>query len=931
MAWHNIKQTNNNLKILYLNARSIKNKMDELEILISEEDFEIIIITETWVKKQEEKYYNFKDFKATFVTREKTGGGLGIFIKNLYDFEILEKIENDFSYIAIRLKLLDLTICAVYKPPSVKNNIFTNFLDEKLENLVNMDCIMVGDMNINLLEENNDSKRLKDIYYSNNFKLCNNKTSTRDTADKKSLLDHVITNTIDSNISIEFKTSPISDHKIQIINIPTNYKQKTSKFNYITANKFYVDKLKEELLLLNYRKYSYNNVNEYYNSIVDIFGRCIYQINVKIKTNSKPWFSEKTSKLMKTRDNFFKKKKQHPENIAYEESYTFYNKIVKKQIRLDKQTYYKEKFKSNDSKQIWESINYLLTSKSKKQKNCIDNLVINNTEIKNQQMICEEMNNHFISIGQKLADKISIKENIPEEVNSKSMFLDDNDIDEEEIKDIIDNLNIHKSTGADNISVKIVKTVKTELIPILKYLVKLSLQKSIFPEKMKFAQITPVFKCNKTSNPNNYRPISVLPVMSKILEKIMNIKLTNFLEKQNLIFDNQYGFRKSRDTEVATMDVITNIQLNLDNDQKCGILSLDLCKAFDTVNHDILLIKLFNMGIRGKIYRWFESYIQNRKQCVKIGSNVSSYKTITCGVPQGSILGPTLFLIYINSISKLKLYGQIKLFADDTTIIYCGKNITNIKLNIQKDLQNIFEWLESNKLTLNFDKSSFMYITKQRLNIEKRPIIFNEKNINYTDHIKFLGLYIDQNLSWRKHVEIIRNSISPLIGILFKIRHYISLNYLKNIYYALIYSKIQYLISIWGTANSIVLKPLKKLQNKVIKCIHKLPHLEPTINLYRPNKYLDINNLYNVKICIFIHSLILKYKISNITFKIVNDLHTHNTRQTNFLQTIKISSNFGKRSLLYNGIILYNNIPQQIKTIKKIPLFKFNMKKYFLR
>lgn len=910
----------------------MKNKMEELEIIIFQEDVQIIIITETWVRKQEEKYYNFKNFKSVYATREKTGGGVGIFIKNSYNFEILEKIESDFSYISIKMKIFNLIICAVYKSPSIKNNFFMNFLDEKLENLttLNMECLLIGDININVLDETNDTKRLLDIYHSNNFKLCNNKISTRDTTSNKSLLDHVLSNYV-NNIKINFKMSPISDHKIQILDIPTKIKKNIPKYENFTINKFHIEKLRNELSILDCRKHSFEDINEYYDSIIETFEKSMYKITIKRKNNSKPWFTEEISNYMKIRDKLYEKKKKYPNNINYVDEYGYYNKKVKKLIRETKQNFYKKTFNNSNNKCIWKHLNFLLTSKSKDNISSIPNLFVNNKIIEDQQLICEEMNYHFTSIGPKLSAQILDKNRMEEELNSKSIFLDENEIIDQDIKEIIDNLDINKASGYDNITVKIIKTVKIQLVPIIKYLVKLSLRTSKFPEKMKYAKVSPIFKNGDKSNPNNYRPISVLPVLSKILEKIINKKLSYFLENKNLLFNNQYGFRKSRDSEVAAMDVITNIQLNLDNNKKCGIVSLDLCKAFDTVNHDILLIKLFEIGIRGNIYRWFENYIKNRKQYIKLGNNVSSYMKITCGVPQGSILGPTLFLIYINSLSKLKLNGEIKLFADDTTIVYFANSITEIYSYIQDDLKIIFNWLESYKLTLNFSKSSFMYISKKKININKNPIIFNGKKLNYKNNIKFLGLFIDENLSWRKHIEHIRNCISPLIGILFKIRNYVPLKYLKFIYYALVHSKMQYLISIWGSANLTVLQPLKKLQNKIIKCIHKLPYLEPTINLYKPKGYFDIVNLYNLRICIFIHSLILKEKYSSIKFQKVNDLHTHETRQNNLLKTAKVKSNVGKKSLLYSGFQIYNKLPKKIKEIKKIIVFKNNLKKHFLK
>lgn len=225
---------------------------------------------------------------------------------------------------------------------------------------------------------------------------------------------------------------------------------------------------------------------------------------------------------------------------------------------------------------------------------------------------------------------------------------------------------------------------------------------------------------------------------------------------------------------------------------------------------------LYNIGVRGKSFQWFQSYLNNRKQFFQINNEYSTQQLITCGVPQGSVLGPILFLIYINSISNLKLKVNIKLFADDTTIIYYGEDIPKIYTDIQYDLKIISIWLQSYKLSLNYEKSKFMFITKNQLNDNFLTTIkFNNREIKYSKTIKFLGLHLDENLSWKKHIEHLRKYIAPIIGILYKARNYIRLRHLKNIYFSLIYSKLQYLNPVWGTVSISTLKPLKTLQNKM--------------------------------------------------------------------------------------------------------------------
>ena len=319
------------------------------------------------------------------------------------------------------------------------------------------------------------------------------------------------------------------------------------------------------------------------------------------------------------------------------------------------------------------------------------------------------MNKFFSSVRYNLASKMpypikQFSEYLPQVNFPGSFFFNPVSSSEIELEEVV-TIPQNKAHGLYSFPTHILRSAKHNISQPLSVLLNKSLEYGIYPTKLKIAKVIPMYKNDDPSDPFNYRPISLLSVFNRIFEKITYYRLKSFLEKKNIFNDTQYGFREKRSTEHAILDIINQIENNMDNKMySCGIF-IDLKKAFDTVDHLILLQKLDHYGVRGVTNNWFASYLLGRQQKTQIGAkNISKKEVILSGVPQGSVLGPLLFLVYINDISNSSDQLKFYLFADDTNLLYADKNLRELENKVNTELSKIYDWLVANKLSLNIKK-----------------------------------------------------------------------------------------------------------------------------------------------------------------------------------------------------------------------------------
>ena len=800
--------------------------------------------------------------------------------------------KRTYEGIAITIKTAEnkkVKIINIYRPPrETFDEFINNFVPTISDQIKNTnEVIVAGDFNLNLLNLNN--RKIYNYFdHMLNLHLIPKITFPTHFLDKTcTLIDNIFSKVSPASQSLEsgILVSNISDHYPTFISINLNLiKLRQPKFTTIKmSNPDSINNVNAELELINFEQIlstnPYSDPNNNYNILQNIISSYLdkhFPVKTvrfnKHKHKNNVWITKGIIRSIKFKDKLYKLTKttstNNPSYLVHKQNLKVYKNILKSVIKEAKFKFYESQFQKNakDIKKTWKVINSVLKS-SQKNDDFPSYLNVSNKIVSDQKNIIEAMNSYFTSIGQKIAPESN------ETFDSFSDFFSNKhnhefhfeQISENEVLKIINHMQSKDSEDVHGLSTKIIKQISQALYKPITLIINQSFRTGVFPDELKIAKIIPIYKGNESNinEVNNYRPISILPVLSKIFEKIVFNQLYNYFSEQNLFFMSQYGFRRDHSTEFATLELTNRIHEHLNNGLNPITVYMDLSKAFDTINHKILLTKLKHYGIANTEIQWFTNYLTNRFQYVTHNNIKSSLKEITTGVPQGSILGPLLFIIYINDLPSVTDLNIIQ-YADDTCLLIPFKHTLNqnklqsASNQINNKLNTIHKWLAANKLSLNINKTKCTIFHYKQKMLDTFPNIqINNLPLNFVHHYKFLGIMIDDTLTWDTHINYLSNKLSKVNALLSKLKHFFPKKTLLTIYNSLFLSNINYGITSWGLGGTDRIETIQKKSIRNINSSSYNAHTEPICRELRILFFKDILNLACLK---FYH----KYKNKNV-------------------------------------------------------------------
>ena len=886
-----------NPSVMSINIQSLSAKFNDLKslvssLLISNCAPDVICLQEIW-RIPGSEFFNLDGYHSLeFSIRQSNaqGGGVGIFVKKELNFSVNKKLSVfherilESIFVDVTFNNKKISIGSLYRPgtqhPSLTpSEQFTQFCElfsaiADCANNSHIPTYIFGDTNIDCLKYGTcaNSSNYVDMLFSHGMIQVVSKP-TRCTLTSATLIDHVITNSIADSYETIILISQLSDH-FPVLHFLSCSKHRSTpktiaKRDFSDANLNY---FRTSLSALGWQdvisasdpQLALNSFSETFTSLYDIHFPLVTKKFNKNFHRIEPWI---TGGLLTSRRKKIELEKQMLVNPSPSSTlnYKTFRNVYNKVLRAAKKLYFEQQLILNQSnvKQTWNLIRLAMNKKTEKSSS-VPCLTVNNRSVTDHAEMANLFNDFFTSISSAIVNEINPSDSPPDEEFSENIPLFSFSSTPLTVKEVVEaalQLQPKKTLDFTGLSVWFVQKIINEISIPLHHIFARSLVEGAVPQQLKLAKVIPVFKSGKKDVMDNYRPISLLSCYSKIIEKIVCTRLTCFLDVNKLISSSQFGFRKKHSTLHPLIHFQNFVSSALDKGEHAVAIFCDLRKAFDTVDHRILLVKLRKMGVRGAELLWFQNYLTGRRQIVSINGSNSLLLSILIGVPQGSILGPLLFLIYINDLPLCSELFAL-LFADDTTLLLAGPNLEELTVKINTEFKKVVDFFRSHKLALHPEKTKFILFSNSSvarskqvnisLNFNNDGDVVDTKLISPLTRItveseipavKFLGVLIDPLLNFKCHIDSLIGKISKSLYFLRTVKNVLTSPALKAIYYSTVHSHFIYAIHIWSCSNQSNLNRLFLKQKMALRIVHNSSFNAHTEPLFKKSNILPLPKL----------------------------------------------------------------------------------------
>ena len=912
--------------------------MDQVQHVLTEENFDILMINETWLNsKNDGALLEIPGY--TFYRKDRknqAGGGVGAYVKEsanlIYRQDISEMNDVEQIWFESELKPIgQVLIGTIYRPPNSREDYFDKILDV-------MDClssegkeiVLAGDLNFNCnSEDHNKIKTIKQMYSMEQIvksatrSVFKQDSKTGNLTLIESLIDVILTTCNEFHRNTNVKEYNISDHKLVKTQLYAEVLHKHQTVTYRNYKYFneqaFINELKNSDILQNIN--SFENTQDAWQAFKDEFTRIsnnhapLRSSRLKIRKN--PWIDKEILEMMYKRDGLYKKAKKTKDPNDYR-LYRSARNNVTSMIRL-KKTHYFETSLTNangDSATIWKILEQVLPKRKFSQLHT--------------SLTSDELLNHFASVGDNISATFGdYKSTGTDTVKGESIYkFEIPEITQTNIEQKLQKLPNYSSLDILNFDTKLLNLAYSHISQPLSDIYNMSLKDQVVINDWKLARVTPVYKGKGSfEDPSSYRPIASVGHLAKVLEKTVNDHLMSYLIKHQFISIDQFAYQKHNSTQTAVHRIVEDL-LEAHNEGEYAICCfLDISKCYDTIHHGILFKKLEKYGIKDSELNWIKSYVQNRSFKVNFNRELSKETSMNIGLPQGSTLGPTLFLLFTNDLSQALNEGNLNMYADDAGLYVMDKNEKEAKRKMQVSLDMAAKWYKENRLQLNENKCYIMLIGSKFKDIDCN-FYLNDKVIQKVDSVTYLGLIFDNKLTFQEHADYVVAKGKSKLSCLRKLAKILPEETLCNIYQTKIEPAIDYLGTVWGHTSSTNSAKGQRTQNMAARIIKNNYDFINTrgLDLVYDLKWRDFQQrqqYYNAVLTYkAIHGLVSQHLCNLILFEF--ETHNHETRGAlNMdLAVPMVKKEMFRNSFQYHNINIWNNLPHKLKNAITLDSFK---------